>query len=130
MKPSACCALILLLPACDAIGIEPAEPAKLQGEWDWNDGYSEFPAVCGSAFTIRYYPEGYSTFWGETGTWRLVGTTLTYIKIGVEPSDVDRSYEDFGRPLVSTLRWIDRNTFVKRYADGEEKTFRRCPDQP
>lgn len=92
------------------------------------DDTSEFPKVCGSHGTIQYYPNGEYTLWGEFGTWRLDGAVLTEAMTGFHPLHVDRSPADVGKPHVSTLQWVDENTFVKRSAD-DQLVFRRCPKQ-
>ena len=129
MRPAAWLALFVSLAGCDALGIQPAEQIELAGEWDWMDGHSEFPKVCGSHATIQYLPNGIYTLWGEAGTWRLERTVLTETMTDFDPLHVDRSPEDIGKKYISTLEWVDRNTFLKRMANGEVLAFRRCPDQ-
>lgn len=129
MKPAVWLTLCVSLAGCDALGIQTAEQIELAGEWDWMDGHSEFPKVCGSHGTIQYLPDGKYTLWGEAGIWRLERTVLTETMTGFDPLHVDRSPEDFGKKSISTLEWVDRNTFLKRMANDEVMAFRRCPDQ-
>lgn len=126
MRRGAYCLLILLLAACDGFGIQRARHIELQGEWDWMDGYSEFPQVCGSDGTIQYHADGTFSLWGEAGTWRLEGEVLTEAMTAFDPLHVDRSAQDIGKKYVSTIKWVDQNTFLKRRTDGELMAFRRC----
>jgi hypothetical protein len=91
------------------------------------DGHSEFPQVCGSHGTIQYHADGTYSLWGESWTWRLEGEVLTEALTDFDPLHVDRSKDDIGKEHVSTIRWVDQNTFLKRRADGSELAFRRCP---
>lgn len=129
MRPSAWLTLFLSLTGCDALGIQPAEQIELTGEWDWMDGHSEFPKVCGSHGTIQYLPNGKYTLWGEEGIWRLERSVLTETMTDFDPVHVDRSPGDIGKQHIANLEWVDRNTFLKRTANGEVLAFRRCPDQ-
>jgi hypothetical protein len=102
---------------------------SLAGEWDWTDGHSEFPKVCGSDGTVQYHLDGSYTLWGEAGKWRLDSDALTEAMTGFDSLHVDRPAEDIGKAYVSTIKWVDQNTFLKRRADGSELAFRRCPSQ-
>jgi len=93
------------------------------------DGYSEFPQVCGTHGTIQYHPDGSYTMWGESGTWRLEGDLLTEALTAFDPLHVDRTADEIGEKYVSTVQWVDQHTFLKRFADGEVRAFRRCPEQ-
>ena len=128
MRPAASALLVMVVAACDAISLQSAHQVELPGEWDWVDGTSEFPKVCGSDGTIQYHADGSYSLWGEAGTWRLEGEVLTETMTGFDPLHVDPSPEDIGKARVSTLQWVDQNTFLKRYADGEVTAFRRCPN--
>ena len=55
-----------------------------------------------------------------------VTAVLHAIMIDFDPPHVDRSVEDIGKEFVSTIRWVDENTFLKRLADGSELAFLRC----
>ena len=92
------------------------------------DGFYEFPQVCGSDTTIVYDSNGNWHLFGRHGTWRLDGEVLTETMTGFDPLHDEGPPEDVGKPLVSTLRWVDRNTFVKRRSAGDELAFRRCPE--
>ena len=121
--------MALSLAACDVVGIQPAKKIELTGEWDWMDGHSEFPKVCGSDGTIQYHADGSFSLWGEAGTWRLDGEALTETVTDIDWLHSDRPAEEIGKANVSTVKWLDQNTFLKRYADGDLQAFRRCPDQ-
>ena len=110
-------------------GCNGGESYSLAGEWDWMDGHTEFPRVCGSHGTVQYHVDGSYTLWGEAGMWRLDGNALTETMTDFDPLHVDRSPDDIGKAYVSTVKWVDKNTFVKRRADGSKLAFRRCPDQ-
>lgn len=104
-------------------------PYSLAGEWDWMDGHSEFPKVCGSDGTVQYHEDGSYTLWGEAGMWRLDGDALTETMTDFHPLHVDRPAEYIDKAHVSTIKWVDQNMFLKRRADGSELAFRRCPKQ-
>jgi hypothetical protein len=114
------------LAACDALGLQPARQFELVSEWDWMDGQTEFPQVCGSDGTVQYHADGTSNLWGESWTWRLEGEVLTEALADFDPLHVDRSADEIGKEYVSTIQWVDKNTFLKRRADGSELAFRRC----
>jgi len=120
-------ALFVSLTGCDAFGIEPARQIELAGEWDWIDDRSLFPKSCGSDTTFVYDSNGSFTTWGYAGTWSLDGDVFTITTTDFDPLHVDVPPEEIGKPYVSTLHWIDPNTFVTRNGDGVEMTHRRCP---
>ena len=99
----------------------------LVGAWlplkDW-DSY-----LCKTSGPVRYYSDGIFGSGVDIGTWQISGDVLTEIVTASSPEQEDWSPEDIGRPFVSTLRWLDEDRFLKRYADGTEMAFRRCPDQ-
>jgi hypothetical protein len=113
---------MILLAACGG----KTSPA-LTGEWVMMDGSMEFPQACGSHGPITYTPDGKYSIWGEAGTWRLDGEALTETMTGFDPMHMDRMDEDIGKPVASTLRWLDPDRFSKRFADGSVREFRRCP---
>ena len=120
-------ALILLtLAVCNGSSREPGS-LSLPGEWVMMGDDIEFPLACGSHGPITYTADGKYVLWGETGTWRLEGRSLTEAMTGFDPLHVDRSAEDIGKPEVSTLTWIDPDRFSKRFADGSTREFVRCP---
>lgn len=92
-------------------------------------GGLEFPIACGSHGPIVYESDGTYSTWVDSGTWSLNGQVLTETMTDYDPEGIDWSPEDVGKPWVSTLQWADRNTFLKRSADGETWAFRRCPDR-
>jgi hypothetical protein len=112
-----------LLAACGSRDSYP-----LAGEWDWIDEHSKYPQSCGSAVTLRYYSNGKYYLLGEVGTWHLEGNVLTVKATDFVQFDDNSEHGQIGDTSVSTLRWIDGNTFVARYADGKELEYRRCPE--
>lgn len=102
---------------------------NLPGEWVMMGDALEFPRACGSHGPISYEPNGNYVLWGEAGTWRQDGQHLTETMTGFDPMHVDRAASDIDKPVVSTLEWIDQDSFSKRYADGSVRMFRRCPDK-
>ena len=119
--------LLIALASCTVNSPQP-DRSWLAGEWVMMDGVVRFPLTCGSTARLRYDVDGSYSLWGEAGTWRLNGSVLTETMSGFEPLHVDRSVADVGRPYVSTLRWIDRDRFLKRFVDGSVREFRRCPE--
>lgn len=116
--------VLLLLAGCDAVGIQRARQAELVGEWDWDDAQSRYPQACGSQLTLRYFPNGEYYLLGVIGTWRLQGNVLT--ETGLSYVHDDLGPDDIGQTYVSTLQWIDPNTFAKPNVNGELVKFRRC----
>ena len=116
--------MMLILPvACGGKSHPP-----LAGEWVMMADGLSFPEACGSHGPITYSSDGSYSIFGEAGTWRLDGDKLTETMTGFDALHVDREAKDIGRPVVSSLQWVDRTSFVKRYADGRERAFRRCPE--
>ena len=118
--------MLLLLAGCDAVGIQRARQAELLGEWDWDDAQSKYPQACGSPTTIRYLSQGKYIYLTEVGTWSLQGQVLTETATDFAKEN-DMEPPELGRPYVSTLHWLGPDSFAKRYADGDTRTFRRCP---
>jgi hypothetical protein len=119
--------LVVLLAACDSLGTQRSKQIELAGEWDWMDGFTQFPIACGSDVTIQYQPNGQYSLFGEGGTWDLNGSTLTEAMTALDPIHSDATPADIGKKYVSTLRWVDENTFAKQYSDGDVMAFLRCP---
>lgn len=117
----------MVLMLVSLAGCQRATSHSLAGEWVMMDGVLQFPRVCGAHGPITYSADGQYSLWGEAGTWRLDDGKLTETMTGVEPMHVDRSPEEIGKPDVSTIRWLDRDRFTKRFADGSVFEFRRCP---
>lgn len=120
--------MAVALLGCGGDGLRPPNPS-LVGEWVMMGDVLEFPIACGSHGPVTYHEDGIYSLWGEVGTWRLDGKVLTETMTSFEPMHVDRSARDVGKPQVSTLQWADQNAFLKRYANGETRAFRRCPDR-
>lgn len=109
------------------MGIQRARQVELVGEWDWIDGFSEFPNACGTDVTIQYHRNGEWFFWGESGTWKMKGAVLTEAITEVDPKHSDKLPADIGKKYVSTLQWVEEDKFLKRYSDGDVMVFLRCP---
>jgi len=100
---------------------------ELVGEWVMMGDALLFPLACGSDGPITYRADGSYSLWGEAGTWRLNGDGLIETLAGFDALHSDRSTDEIGKPMVSTIAWIDENRFTKRFADGSKSEFRRCP---
>ena len=120
--------ILISLGGC-ATSIPQPNRDWLPGEWVMMDGVLQYPLACGAHGPITYEADGTYFLWGEAGAWRLDSNVLTETMTGFEPLHIDRSDADIGKPYVSTLRWIDRNRFSKRFADGTTSEFRRCPER-
>ena len=118
--------LLLALAACNAT---PQENPPLPGEWVMMADTLNFPAACGTHGPVTYHEDGTFTLWGQHGTWQMDGKQLTETVIQFDPLHVDVEPGTLGKPFISTLQWVDGNSFVKHYSDGEVRAFRRCPDQ-
>lgn len=127
MRASACGIFLTLLQACSTPPEKPVDPPTIVGAWlplkDWSVD------LCETSAPLRYYRDDNFSDSTDIGRWQIRGNILTETITASSPEQMDWSPEDIGKSFVSTLRWIDRNTFVKRYADGDELTFRRCPNQ-
>jgi len=88
----------------------------------------EYPLACGSHGPITYRSDGSYSYWGEAGTWRLEGDVLTETLTSIDAPNSDRSTGEIGKAVVSTVQWIDRARFLKRFADGTTNEFRLCPE--
>lgn len=77
---------------------------------------------------MHYYADGTYRLFAEAGTWRLQGKVLTEAATFVEPVHVDSDDVEIGRSQVSTIEWIDRDRFHKKYRGAVVREFRRCPD--
>ena len=93
------------------------------------DGYLTYPDVCGTHGPITYERDGKSHIWGEKAIWHLEGNVLTETKTFSDPMHTNSDPEDIGRQYVSTSQWVDHDRFLKRFADGDVREFRRCPKQ-
>ncbi|MFL6750052.1 MAG: hypothetical protein ACJ8FC_01355 [Sphingomicrobium sp.] len=118
--------LLVSLAGCTRAN-DPQQPA-LAGEWVMMGDVLEYPLACGSHGPITYRSDGRYFIWGESGTWRLDGDVLSETLTSVDALHGDRSTADIGKPMVSTIQWIDRARFSKRFADGSTNEFRRCPE--
>jgi hypothetical protein len=117
---------LISLLGCTVSGSSP-DGSWLAGEWVMMDGILTHPLACGSHGPITYEADGRYALWGEAGTWRLKGNQLTETMADFDALHSDRSAADIGKPFVSTVNWIDRNRFSKRFADGSVNEFHRCP---
>jgi len=101
---------------------------ELAGEWVMTGDALVFPLACDSDGPITYRADGSYSLWGEAGTWRLNGDALTETLGGFDALHSDRTADEIGKPILSTIAWIDENRFTKRFADGSKSEFRRCPE--
>jgi hypothetical protein len=115
-----------LLGALCACG-QPAPIGSLEGTWLMLDQGTRFPEACASGTTIQYRTDGTYSLWGEAGRWRLNRGVLTETMTSTDPVVGDGRPEDIGKAFVSTIRWNGPDRFRKRFADGSEHEFRRCP---
>lgn len=92
-------------------------------------GGLEYPIACGSHGPIVFSSDGKYSIWGESGIWHLEGNVLTVTTTDFHPLHSDLSPDEIGKEYVSTIKWVDQNTFLNRIADGSTWAFRRCPTQ-
>jgi len=126
LRRATCLLPLLTLAHCGGIGPQSSK-SSLVGEWVMLDGALQYPTACGAHGTITYSTDGKSYLWGETGTWRLEGNVLTEETTFADPMHSDTKSDDVGRPYVSSIQWIRRDRFLKKFHDGEIREFRRCP---
>jgi len=119
---------LLLISLASCTGTNDPERPALAGEWVMMGDVLEYPLACGSHGPVTYRSEGSYSYWGEAGTWRLDGDVLTETLTSIDAVNSDRSTGDIGKPVVSTIQWIDRARFLKRFADGSTNEFRLCPE--
>jgi hypothetical protein len=116
----------LALGACATTPPAGDARARLVGTWLLMEPDLDFPTSCASGLPISYAADGSFAMFEETGVWRLDGDVLTETVTAVTEAG-DPAEAQIGRPFVARIAWRGRNRFLKRYAEGNVETFRRCP---
>jgi hypothetical protein len=126
LRATACGIILIILQACSIPAEKPVDPPTIVGAWlplkDWNVD------LCKSSAPARYYGDGFSSNSTDIGTWQIRDNILTETTTASSPEQEDWSPEDIGKPFVSTIEWVDRNTFLKHFASGEVMALHRCPN--
>ena len=117
--------MILLLPLLLAVA-EPVKEQWLVGTWLQMEGEVAFPDSCASGLPITYQADGTYELFEEDGRWRLRGDKLEEVATGLTDA-ADPAEVKLGVRFTSTIRKINRDRFIKRFDNGLEIEFRRCP---